>query len=180
MVYEEKTMKSEKIYEGKIINLRVDTVELPEKKYSKREIVEHQGGVGIIPITDDNSVILVRQYRKAVNSVLLEIPAGKLEINEEPRETAIRELKEETGYMARDLEYQLEFYVSPGYCNEKVYLFLASGLIEGSQELDEGEFCEHDKYHIDELLKMIHRGEIIDSKTIIGINLANEFFKSKI
>ena len=180
MVYEEKTMKSEKIYEGKIINLRVDTVELPEKKYSKREIVEHQGGVGIIPVTDDNSVILVRQYRKAVNAVLLEIPAGKLEINEEPRETAIRELKEETGYTARDLEYLLEFYVSPGYCNEKVYLFLASGLIEGAQELDEGEFCEYDKYHIDELLKMIHRGEIIDSKTIIGINLANEFFKAKI
>lgn len=179
MVYEEKTMKCERIYEGKILNLRIDTVELPEKKYSKREIIEHPGGVGIIPVTDDNCVILVKQYRKAVDRFLLEIPAGKLEVNEEPRQTAIRELKEETGYEAENLKYLLEFYTSPGYCNEKIYLFLASGLIEGETKLDDGEYCDIEKFKIEELLKMIDRGEIIDSKTIIGINLAKEYFNDK-
>ena len=82
MDYEEKTMKSEKIYEGKIVNLKIDTVELPDKKYSKREIVEHPGSVGIIPITEDGSMILVKQFRKPVEKSLLEIPAGKIEINE--------------------------------------------------------------------------------------------------
>lgn len=178
MVYEEKTMKCDRLYEGKIINLRIDTVELPEKKYSKREIIEHPGGVGIIPVTEDNCIILVKQFRKAVNRMLLEIPAGKLEVNEEPRETAIRELREETGYDAENLKYLLEFYTSPGYTNEKIYLFLASGLIYGEQDLDEGEFCEIEKYNIEELTKMIDRGEIIDSKTIIGINMAKEYFKS--
>ena len=96
MVFEEKTMKSDKLYEGKLLNLRVDTVEIPDKKYSKREIVEHPGGVAVIPVTDDNSIILVRQYRKAVERFLLEVPAGKLELNEEPRETAVRELKVES------------------------------------------------------------------------------------
>jgi len=179
MVYEEKTMKCDRIYEGKIINLRIDTVELPEKKYSKREIVEHPGGVGIVPVTNDNCVILVKQYRKAVNRMLLEIPAGKLEVNEEPRETAIRELKEETGYESENLKYLLEFYTSPGYTNEKIYLFLATNLIEGEQDLDDGEYCEIAKYNIDELYKMIDRGEIIDSKTIIGINMAKEYINSK-
>lgn len=179
MVYEEKTMKCERVYEGKILNLRIDTVELPEKKYSKREIIEHPGGVGIIPVTDDNCVILIKQYRKAVDRFLLEIPAGKLEVNEEPRQTAIRELKEETGYKAENLKYLLEFYTSPGYCNEKIYLFLASGLIEGETKLDDGEYCDIEKYNIEELVKMIDRGEIIDSKTIIGINLAKEYFNSK-
>jgi ADP-ribose pyrophosphatase len=179
MVYEEKTMKCDRIYEGKIINLRIDTVELPEKKYSKREIVEHPGGVGIIPITEDNKIVLVKQYRKAINRIVLEVPAGKLEVNEEPRETAIRELKEETGYEAKELKYLTEFYTSPGFSNEKIYLFIASGLIEGEQDLDDGEYCELEKYDIEELLKMVHRGEIIDSKTIISIYLAKEYFSSK-
>src|SRR5699024_2850455 len=131
MNFEEKTMKSEKIYEGKIVNLRIDTVELPDKKYSKREIVEHPGAVGIIPLDDENSIILVKQFRKAVEKFLLEIPAGKLEVNEEPRETATRELKEETGIDSNKMEYLLEFHTSPGFSNEKVHLFLATELIEG-------------------------------------------------
>ena len=125
MGFEEKTMKSERIYEGKIVNLRVDTVELPDKKYSKREIVEHPGAVGIVPITEDGKIILVKQFRKAVEKPLLEIPAGKIEINEEPKETALRELFEETGYYSNNMEYIIEFYTSPGFSNEKIYLFLA-------------------------------------------------------
>ena len=148
MVFEEKTMKSDKLYEGKLLNLRVDTVELPNKKYSKREVVEHPGGVAVIPITEDNCIVLVKQYRKAVERFLLEIPAGKLELNEEPRQTAQRELKEETGFEARKLEYLLEFYTSPGFSNEKIYLFLASDLIEGETNPDAGEFVEVEKYKI--------------------------------
>ncbi len=179
MLFEEKTMKSDKLYEGKLLNLRVDTVELPDKKYSKREVIEHPGGVGVIPITEDNSIILVKQYRKAVERFLLEIPAGKLELNEEPRETALRELKEETGFTANKLEYQLEFFTSPGFSNEKIYLFLAYDLIEGEAIPDIGEFVEIEKYKINDLIKMVERGEIIDSKTIIGIYLAKKHLDKK-
>lgn len=169
MTYEEKTMKSEKLYEGKIINLRIDTVELPDKKYSKREIVEHPGGVAIVGITDENEILLVKQYRKAVDRVLLELPAGKIEVNEEPKETAFKELKEETGYRAGKLEYLLEFYTSPGFSTEKVYIFIAENMLKGEQELESGEYIDVESYKIDDLVEMIDNGDIIDSKTIIGI-----------
>ncbi len=170
MPYIEKTMKSERIYDGKILNLRVDTVELPDKKYSKREIVEHPGAVAIVAINEKNEMIIIRQYRKAIDKVLLEIPAGKLELNEEPIESAKRELKEETGYIADKIEYVMEFYTSPGFSNEKIYLFLAQGLTEGEQELEVGEYIDVEKYSLDELMKMIKLGEIVDSKTIVGIS----------
>ncbi|NLY85905.1 MAG: NUDIX hydrolase [Tissierellia bacterium] len=178
-MFEEKTMKSDKLYEGKILNLRVDTVELPDKKYSKREIVEHPGSVAVIPIADDGSIILVKQYRKAVEKFLLEIPAGKLEINEEPRVTAIRELKEETGYSTEKMEYLMEFYTSPGFTNEKIYLFLATDLVKGEATQDTDEYIKVEKYNIDLLIKMIERGEITDSKTIIGIILAKKYLDNK-
>lgn len=169
MTYEEKTMKCDRIYEGKIVNLRIDTVELPDKKYSKREIVEHSGGVGIVALTEDKKILLVRQYRKAADRILLELPAGLLEVNEEPKETALRELKEETGYTAVNLEYLFEFYTSPGFSTEKVYLFYSEKAIPGEQELESGEFIEVESYSVKEVEKMIHRGEIMDAKTIIGI-----------
>ncbi|MDR7869996.1 MAG: NUDIX hydrolase [Tissierellaceae bacterium] len=179
MICEEKTMKSEKIYEGKILNLKVDTVELPDKKYSKREIVEHPGGVAIIAITEDNCLVLVNQYRKAVEGFVWEIPAGKLEVNEEPRETAIRELKEETGYEAKKLTYITEFYTTPGYCNEKIHLFLAEDLIEGESCPEAGEFIEKSIIHLDDLVKMLDRGEIVDSKTMVGILIAKRYLHEK-
>lgn len=178
MEYEEKTMKTEKVYEGKIINLRIDTVELPDKKYSKREIVEHPGSVGIIPIIGD-SMILVKQFRKPVEKSLLEIPAGKIEINEEPRETALRELSEETGYKTDSIKYLFEFYTSPGFSNEKMYLFLSDDLFEGKPDFDDNEYIEVEKIKIKDLVKMVHRGEIIDSKTIIGILHAEKYINQK-
>lgn len=179
MIFEEKTMKSEKIYDGKVLNLKVDTVELPDKKYSKREIVEHPGGVAIVAITKDKDLVMVKQYRKAIEDFILEIPAGKLEVNEEPRETAIRELREETGYEAKKLTYISEFYTSPGYCNEKIHIFLAEDLIEVSPTPDIGEFIEKDIIPLEDLLKMLDRGEIMDSKTIIGIFIAKQYLKEK-
>ena len=168
MDFEEKTMKTEKIYEGKILNLRIDTVELPDKKYSKREIVEHPGAVAIVALTEENEIILVKQYRKAVERELLELPAGKLEIGEEPKETAIRELKEETGFTSERIEYLLEFYTSPGFSDEKMYIFLAEELIEGEAQPEKDEYIEVKKVKLDDLIDMIFKGEILDSKTIIG------------
>lgn len=179
MSYEEKTMKSEKIYEGKIVNLRIDTVELPDKKYSKREIIEHPGSVGIIPIKEDGTIILVEQFRKPIEKSLLEIPAGKIEINEEPKETALRELVEETGYIANKMEYISEFYTSPGFSNEKIYLFLATELEFDKENPGEDEYIDIKKVKIEDLINMINRGEIIDSKTIIGIFYAEKYINQK-
>lgn len=179
MSYIEKTMKSDKVYEGKILNLRIDTVELPDKKYSKREIVEHPGAVCIVPMTESNEIYLVKQYRKAIDKEILEIPAGKIEIGEEPKDCAIRELKEETGLTADNYEYITEFYSSPGFCNEKMYLFIATDLEEGEATPDTDEYIDVEKYPLEKLLHMIEIGEINDSKTIIGVQMVERLNKSK-
>ncbi|OPJ56963.1 NUDIX hydrolase [Alkalithermobacter paradoxus] len=174
MILEEKTLSSEKIYNGKIINLRIDTVELPDHKYQKREIVEHPGAVAILPITDNNEIIMIKQYRKTVEEVLWELPAGKLEVGEDPKKCAIRELKEETGYSAQKIELLNIFYTSPGFSDEKMYLYLAKELNEGNPTPDEDEYVEIYKVKIEEALKMIEDGKIKDSKTIVGILLSKE------
>ncbi len=179
MGFEEKTMKTEKIYEGKILNLRIDMVELPDKKYSKREIVEHPGAVAIAALTDDNEIILVKQYRKAVEKELLEIPAGMLEIAEEPREAAVRELKEETGFSADKMEYICEFYTSPGFTNEKLYLFLATGLKAGESHPENDEYIDVLKFKLDNLVDMVWKGQILDSKTIIGAFAVSSYLQNK-
>lgn len=179
MIFQEKTMKSDKVYEGKVINLRVDTVELPDKKYSKREVIEHPGSVAIVSLTKDNKIVLVKQYRKPVERFLLELPAGKMEINEEPRETALRELEEETGYKAGKLEYLIEIFPTPGISDEKIYLFLARDLEEGKLNLDPGEFIDIEEIEISQLEKMILRGEIMDAKTIVGINYVKSYMENK-
>ena len=172
MIYEEKTVKSDMLYEGRILNLRIDTVELPDRKYSKREIVEHDRAVCIIPVIDDK-IIFIRQYRIAVDSVLLELPAGLIESNEEPREAALREMEEEINYTTSNLEYLFDGYSSPGFTDEKTSFFLAKDLIEKKGQPDEDEFLEVDSYTLKEAIEMIDRGEIIDSKTIIGILYAS-------
>lgn len=178
MIYEEKTMKSERIYEGKILSVRIDTVELPDKKYSKREIVEHPGAVAIVPITEDKEIFLVKQFRKATETVLLEIPAGKLEINEQPTECAIRELKEETGLNAEKMDCILDYYSSPGFTNEKIHIFMASGVTIGEAEPEEDEYIDVVKIKIDEAMNMINDGIIKDGKTIIGIFMAYDRVKN--
>ncbi len=169
MTFEEKTMKCERIYEGRIINVRVDTVELPNKKYSKREIVEHPGAVGIIAITEDNKIMFVKQFRKPVEEVLLEIPAGKLEPMERPDKCAIRELEEETGFTTDRVEKILEFYTTPGFSNEILHIYLAENLKEGNINPDEDENIETIQLSIEDALNKIKTGEIKDAKTIIGV-----------
>lgn len=163
------TVKSEKIFEGKIINLRVDTVELENQKYTKREIVEHKNASAILAVNEKNEMLLVRQYRKAVEDFLYEIPAGIVNIAEEPIDCALRELKEETGFEAKKINQLFEFYTSPGFSNEKVYLFEAEELTFTSTKFDEDECIETISVSKEEAKKMIETGRIMDSKTLIGI-----------
>ena len=170
MLKKEKLVKSEKIFEGRIINVKVDTVEVVQNgNITTRELVEHPGGVGIVAINDEGKVCLVKQYRRPFDEMILEVPAGKLEWGEDHRECGIRELREETGYSAKTFEYLGEFYVTPGFCNEKIHLYLAQGLSAGEKDLDENEFTELYEYSFEELIDMIMKNEIKDGKTVIGI-----------
>ena len=171
---EEKTISSDRVYTGKTISLKVDTVEVQNRGYQKREIVEHNGAVGVVAITPENKVVLVKQYRKAVEKELWEIPAGKIEIGENPKECAIRELKEETGYSAENIKLIHKFYTSAGFSNQKVYIFLAENLTQGERNLDEDEYLEVHEVDKDEVYNMIVRNEIEDAKTSIGMLLTKE------
>lgn len=168
MVYDEKTIKSEMIYEGRILNLRLDTVELPNRKYSKREIVEHSKAVCIIARNEDK-LYFVKQFRKAVDEKLLELPAGLIEHNETPKEAAIREMREEIGFNCKKLTYLFDAYSSPGFTNEKVSFFLAEDLFKDELEADDDEFLNIELIEMEKLIQMIEDGIIIDGKTIMGI-----------
>ena len=165
----EKSIKSDTIYDGKILKLRVDTVELVNKKYSKREIVDHQKGVGIIAFDEDNKLWMVKQYRKAIDRVTLEIPAGLVESNELPIETAKRELQEEVGFYPEKISYLFDMHASPGFTNDKLSFFLANNLVKSELEQDEDENVEASLYEIDDLYNMIENGELTDAKSIIAI-----------
>ncbi|MBS3995290.1 MAG: NUDIX hydrolase [Alkaliphilus sp.] len=175
MHVKEKTVHSEMIFEGKIINLRVDTVELPNHKLATREIVEHPGAVAVVPVTEDNKIVMVRQYRKPVEDFLLEIPAGKLDKDELPESCARRELEEETGYKAETLKHLLSFYTSPGFSNEILHIYLGQNLTQGKAHPDEDEYISSEGYSLEELMGMIFNGSIMDSKTIIAILATKEY-----
>ncbi|MDK9865367.1 MULTISPECIES: NUDIX hydrolase [Staphylococcus] len=165
----EKTFHKESIYKGAIIDLEVHDIELPDGQTSKRELVYHNGAVAVCAINPDNQVILVRQYRKPAEKTLLEIPAGKLELNEERESAAKRELEEETGYIAENLELITEMYGSPGFSNEKISIYLAKDLKIGEMNLDDDEFIEIETYNIEEITSMLQNQEIEDAKTIIAL-----------
>ncbi|MCD5397711.1 NUDIX hydrolase [candidate division NPL-UPA2 bacterium] len=172
---EEKTTKSRQIHKGKIINLRVDEVVLPDGRKAIREIVEHRGAVAAVPLLPGERVILIKQFRKAVEEVIYEIPAGKLEEEEGPRSCIERELKEEIGCQAGALKKLLSYYPSPGFSSELIHLFLATDLEKKKQDLESDEFIETVTLEFNEALKMIEQGRIKDGKTIIGLFLARQF-----
>ncbi|MDX8359728.1 MULTISPECIES: NUDIX hydrolase [Bacillaceae] len=167
----EKTIKKNKLFTGKIIDLYVEDVELPNGKTSKREIVKHPGAVAVIAVTSENKIVMVQQYRKPLERVLVEIPAGKLEQGEEPIETAKRELEEETGYTAHKLTHLTSFYTSPGFADELVHLYVAEGLIklEIKAQLDEDEFVDVIELTLDEALAYMSEKRIYDAKTAYAV-----------
>lgn len=168
---EEKTLHSEEIYSGKIITLELHEVELPNGKQSKREIVKHPGAVAIIALTDDNKMVMVEQYRKALERTIVEIPAGKLEKGEAPASCARRELEEETGYVCESLELISSFYTSPGFSDEIIHVFLAKGLIkkENAAAMDEDEFVNLEELTLKEALQYVKEQKIYDAKTIYAV-----------
>lgn len=168
----ETTVKSETIYDGKILTLKVNTVELPNMKYAKREIALHARGVGIIALTKKGTMYMVRQYRAGVGAVLLEIPAGLVDPGESPQEAAVRELQEEINREPKKLVYLLDAYSSPGFTNEKLSLFLARDLSYSPKDLDDTEFLEVEEYPIEDLFEMVKNFEIVDAKSIIAIQHA--------
>lgn len=174
MIVEEQTISSDKIYTGRVISLRVDTVEVPKKGYKKREIVEHPGAVGIVAITPENKIVLVRQFRKAIEKSIWEIPAGKLEQYENPKDCAIRELEEETGYKAKNLKLIHKFYTSAGFSNQKIFIYLATDLEKGDQRLEDGEFLDVYEIEVDKAYEMLDKNEIEDAKTSIGLLLLKQ------
>jgi len=167
--YFEKTLKEREIFSGRIIKVKVADVELSNGGFSQREIVEHPGAVAILAVTDEQKVVLLRQFRKAVEEVLWEIPAGKLEKNEDPLICAKRELQEETGYTAEKWEKLCQFYTSPGFSNEILYLYRAEGLKLGLSNLDQDEFVEVFTLSRKELEELLEQGKIKDAKTLLGL-----------
>ncbi len=174
----ERTIKSEKVYSGKILSVKLSTVELPDQKYSKREIVLHDNAVAVVAIHDDK-ILLVKQYRISVDKIIYEVPAGMIEHDENPKDAALRELEEETGYRAKNIEYLTEFYSTPGFCTEKLSIFYAKDLEFVGQNLDEGENLEVVEMPLKEAMSMIESGEIMDGKTISSILFYDKFSRGK-
>ena len=166
----EKKTASELLYDGKVVTLYKDTVELPDGKSAIREYVKHIGAVCVVPVTDDGEVILERQYRYAVGEILVEIPAGKLDFpGEDWEEAARRELREETGAEAEELIDLGDYYGSPAIMGERIRMFMARGLTFTEQELDDDEFLETFRMPLDEAVEKIMAGKIPDGKTQAGI-----------
>ena len=168
----EKRIASRYVFRGKILNVRVDTVVLPDGREGTREVVEYAGAVAILAVTEAGEVIMVRQYRYPVGRPLLEIPAGKVEEGEDPLSCARRELREETGYEAAKWGRLLTFYSTPGFTSEKMHLFLATNLKPGRQTPDTDEFVEVERLPWQKALEKVRKGEICDAKSIVGLLFA--------
>ncbi|MBY0096477.1 NUDIX hydrolase [Mesobacillus maritimus] len=168
---EEKTLRTEQIFSGKVISLQVEEVELPNGKTSKREIIKHPGAVAVIAITEDEKIVMVEQYRKALERTIIEIPAGKLEKGEEPKGCAIRELEEETGYECEKMDWLISFYTSPGFADELVHLYVATGLKKklDAATLDEDEFVNLVEVSLEEALELMKEQKIYDAKTAFAV-----------
>jgi ADP-ribose pyrophosphatase len=179
---EEKTIKTEQIFNGKIISLQVDDVELPNGKSSKREIVKHPGAVAVIPLTDDNKIVMVEQFRKPLEKAIVEIPAGKLEKGEDPELCAKRELEEETGYVCGKIEKLVSFYTSPGFADEILHIYAARELSkkENPAVPDEDEFVNVIELTLEEAQAYIADQKIHDAKTVYAVQyLQIEQLKSR-
>lgn len=169
MRLEEKTLSSEQKFDGRIVKLFVDQVELENGETATREVIKHPGGVCILPLDEENNVLMVRQFRYPPQKILLEIPAGKMEFGEDHRACGLRELKEETGCTCDEFIYLGNLIPTPAYDNEVIHMYLARGLHGGDQNLDEDEFLEIEKIPLERAVKMVMNNEIADAKTQIAL-----------
>lgn len=162
-------IRKKRIYDGKIVHLAVFNIQLPDGSTAERELIEHRGAVAVVALTTNQQVILVRQYRVGAGRALYEIPAGLLEPDESPEACAARELREEIGYRPGSLEALGGLYTAPGYTTEYIHLFLAQDLIHAPLAQDHDEFIEVVQMPLREAIHQIEKGEIADSKTVIGL-----------
>ena len=175
----EKKINSKQIFDGVVVKLFVDDVELPDGKKTIREVVRHPGAVCVIPVDENENVIMIKQFRYPFNEVLYEIPAGKLEPNEDPYEAALRELEEESGVNAKNVEYIGTMYTTVAILDEKIHMYLATDLTYKNAHPDEGEFLEVEKIPLKTLVDMVMDGKIPDSKTQIAILKAEKILAKR-
>ncbi len=175
---EEKTLSSRLVYEGRAVRLRVDTVRMPSGRETTREIVEHSDCVAIIAIDDKDNILLVNQFRKPVEKELLEIPAGGIELGEDPVDCVRRELREETGFLPQKVERLGGFYSSPGYCTEYLYLYLATDLVHSPLQAEDTDSIRLIPVPLVQIPGLISSGSICDAKSIAGLLIFLEYQKS--
>lgn len=174
---EYKTIRSEKVYQGRVFDVLLDQVQLPDGKLDELDIVKHPGAVTLVPYDEQGRLWMVRQYRHAAGAELLELPAGSLNPHEAPADCARRELREEIGMAAHQVELLGEFYLAPGYSTEYMYVYLATGLHPDPLEADEDEFLTVETYPAEQVLRMAASGEIQDCKTLAALYLARPVLK---
>jgi ADP-ribose pyrophosphatase len=166
---ETEILNHKEVYSGKIVRLHVDTIRQESGESTLREVVLHPGGAAAVPVLDDGRIVLIRQFRYPLGKYIWEIPAGKLDSGQTPRDTIARELEEEIGYTAGTLTETCSFYTSPGFCDEIIHLFIAGGLVPCARRPEEGEYITPEARSLEECLRMITVGEIMDGKSVLGI-----------
>jgi len=177
-------VKSTRVYSGRIVSLDVDTVRFPDGSVGELEMIRHSGASAVVPFlsdpdSDDPHVLLIRQYRYAAGGYMLEVPAGRLDAGENPKDCAVRELKEETGCTAEQVEYLTTIYTTPGFTDERIHLFMATGLAAGETKHEADEFLEPQPMPLSQALEKIRAGEIQDGKTVIALLFAAGFRLSR-
>jgi len=174
------TIERKDIFTGKIIDVKLDTILLPDGNKALREIVYHGDGVGVLAVTPENKILLVKQHRKPIEEEILEVPAGLVEKGEDLEKAALRELEEETGYIAEKIQYLFGMYVSPGYCDEEIHLYFAQNLKKSAQNLDDDEFIQFYEFTIEEVDDMIRNHTLKDAKSIAAFYFVkNELLKNQ-
>ncbi len=168
-----KTLDRRNVFKGRVIDLSIETVDFPEKQV-ELECINHPGGAAVVPLISDDTVILIKQYRHLIGDTIWEIPAGRLEQNENPIDCAKRELEEEVGYRTTKIKKLTEIYSAPAYCTEVIYIFLATGLTPARQKLEDDEIIKVVKLPFAKAIEKVKMGEIRDAKTVVGLLLAKE------
>ena len=168
----EKFLESKVVFEGNLLTVYCDKVELPNGKETGREFIRHPGAVAVVPVTQDGKIVLVRQYRYPVGKTMLEVPAGKLDKGEHPDACALRELEEETGYVAHTIKKLSSIYTTPGFTDEVIHLYIANDLTLAQQCPDEDEFLDVEEYTKEQIRIMINDGTINDAKSMLALLLA--------